>query len=114
MWYAIATARLLSTCVANLATSDFGAPLSSRSYPIAMRHSTPSIPMPSPTGVVDTLVTLASVIAPAARSAPVNHSGVTSAGDVGYVRLLMDSGPHSSVAGLPRGGGTSCQITPAS
>src|SRR3954447_5285564 len=63
---------------------------------MAMRHSTPSIPMPSPTGVVDTPVTLASVIAPAARNAPVNHSGVTSAGDVGYVRLLMESGPLTS------------------
>src|SRR4051794_3408858 len=106
MWYAIATARLLSTGVANLATSEAGAPSSTWSYSTAMRHSTPSMPMPSPTGVVDRLVTVESWISPAARSAPVSHSGVSSAGDVGYGRVLM-----GSLLGidLPRGRRTSCQ-----
>src|SRR4051812_41992099 len=94
MWYAIATARLLSTGVANLATTDVGAPWSARSNSISTRHSTPSMPMPSPTGVVATPVTIESPIAPAARSAPVIHSGVTSAGDVGYERVLMGSPPR--------------------
>src|SRR5689334_1326794 len=101
MWYAIATARLPSTGVANLATSDDGAPSSWRSYSMAIRQSTPSIPMPSPTGVVDTPVTVASVIAPADRSAPVNHSGVTSAGDVGYEREPI--GSPSQLPASPRG-----------
>src|SRR5215213_2530418 len=82
----MAIARLPSIGVANLAMIEAGASVSS-SYLSAARAITPSIPMPSPTGVVEISVTFVSLPStPAVRNSCVTHSGVSCSGWVGYER----------------------------